>query len=168
MPPIRFRIRTVMIVVAALAVLIATARILAVRSRVLSAWATIEGANVKVTIERASPVSGDIFPPGRPLYFIKDEYILIPVTNFAVLALGIVAVLAFAYCCGPNRRRSWHALDDAEPRESCESKSQTALKGGGRESAGQEWDGKPSTADARAANWRRLTLRNNIPPCSVA
>jgi hypothetical protein len=81
MPPIRFRIRTVMIVVAALAVLIATARILAVRSRVFNAWATIEGANVKVTIERAIGVSGDIFPPDPTLYLIKDEYTLIPLTR---------------------------------------------------------------------------------------
>jgi hypothetical protein len=136
MPPIRFRIRTVMIVVAALAVLIATARILVVRSRVFNAWATIEGANVKVTIERAFGVSGDIFPPDPTLYLIKDEYTVIPLTNIAVLALGIVAILAVAYCCRPDWRRWWHALDNAESGESCESKSQTASKRGGRESVG--------------------------------
>jgi len=95
-----------MILIAALAVLFGTVRILAARSKFYSASATIEGADVKIGIERLVNVPGDVYPPDAPrIYFIVDQNIRVPLRSIAVLALGIVGILAIAYRYRSNRRR---------------------------------------------------------------
>jgi hypothetical protein len=111
----RFRIRTIMILIAALAVLFGTARILAARSRLYFASATIEGADVKIGIERLVNVPGDVYPAdAAPIYFIVDQNIRIPLRNIAFLTFGIVGILAVAYRHRSNRRRRGQVFDDAD------------------------------------------------------
>ena len=106
MPPIRFRIRTSLIGIAVLAVLFVTVRILADRSRFYRASATIDGPNVKIGIEWLSRARGDFFPPDAGhIDWIVDQNVRMPLCNLAVLAFGIVGILAIAYRYRTNRRR---------------------------------------------------------------
>jgi hypothetical protein len=104
-----------MIVIAVLAMLIAAVRILAVRSGYRLAAVRIEGSNVRIVYERLGTIPGDIldFPPNvapHHGYFVFDEYVSIPAQNIAILAIGIVAILALGYRYRSKRRRWLLAL----------------------------------------------------------
>jgi hypothetical protein len=148
MPRVRFRVWTIMIAIAALAVLIWSLREMALRYGVCRAYVTIKAATVNFGIERfemvprhrgpGAIIDGDIFfdifakiqeAPGPPVeyvifdyrvqdepgdrldYVISDDYILqIPLKNVAVLALGVIAILALAYRYRTGWRRLCHTL----------------------------------------------------------
>jgi hypothetical protein len=102
MPPIRFRIRTLMITIAALALAMGVIEILAVQARVSSA---------RLVVHYGEPCVWIDFVPKQPTdngsgTIILSEAVVIPlISNFVPLALTITLPALAFYCWSRRKRR---------------------------------------------------------------
>jgi hypothetical protein len=109
MPPIRLRIRTMIIAVAALAVLMGAVRTLLVLPA-FSVWAEIQESDLVIVISvpsKVEEINGDAH------YVYLDYFTRVPLTNVVFFVAIPTALLAVAvhYQCRRKRRAS--ALDSA-------------------------------------------------------
>ena len=98
MPPVRFRIRTIMIGVAALAILMCVIRIPAQVWWVKGIWVHTAGPNVVVESFDWGFAPGPRFtpPPGTPT---DDFYVAIPLLPLLIVAALPITLWSFACSC---------------------------------------------------------------------